>query len=259
MTALSLQPTHQDEHRRRGAPAAAAACVIAVVTALVALAACGGGGGGKAHASTTLSTTRTTTPTTPIPSASTTTVQGPTGPPADYPAAQPQAPSLTGAYPTGSTVNLITVIKTLTTYRDWLYSHPNPGSVKNYMFTTGNDYASEVQNLTTLQRKGWHEDPMPTVIQWAKLTFAPAVTSYEVNGHRIFRGGSVTVVEDLTSAPYLNSSNQVVGHEPGGGLVAYSMTLAQETSGGQAPDGQFRIVDVTQLNPPGGIAALESQ
>lgn len=234
---------------------------IAVSLAVVlGLAACSNGG--HSASPTTASSTTATTASTDA-SHPTTTVLGPSSPPADYPAAQADPPSLAGAYPTGTTVNLVTVLKTLTTYRDWTYSHPNPASVKNYMFATGNEYTSEVQNLATLQRQGWHEDPTPTVIQWVKVTAPPKVATQggkpaSVDGHVLFVGGALTVIEVLTTAPYLNASNQVVGHEPGGGPVAYSITLAQE-SDGTAPDGQFRILDVTQLNPPGGVKSLEAQ
>jgi hypothetical protein len=84
---------------------------------------------------------------TETPALTTTTVQGPRGPEADYPAAQPNPSSLAGADPAGTTVNLVTVIKTLTTYEDWLYSHPNPALVSGFMMPAGNDYGSEVENL----------------------------------------------------------------------------------------------------------------
>jgi hypothetical protein len=191
---------------------------------------------------------------------SSTTVQGPSGPPANYPAAQPQPPSLGGAYPVGNNVDFITVIKTLTTYRDWAGVHPDPNLVKNYMWTVGNDYASEVQGGTFLQQHGIHTSAVPSIIQWAKVTMAPVIApGHQINGHQLFEGGSVTIVQDLTPEPYLNAAGQVVAHEPGGGPTAYSMTLAQGAPGAQAPDGQFRIVDVRQLNPPGGIPEIESQ
>ena len=242
-----------------------AAAIISVSLALVALTACGGT---KSHQTSPTTTSQSTapptdpnesTPTTQQPTNTTTTVLGPTGSLIDYPAAQPRPPSLAGAYPDGNTVNLITVIKTLTTYRDWVYSHPNPSYVANYMFSSGNQYSSEIANLSTLQAKGWHEDPTPTEIQWAKVTLAPVATTYKIDGHVAFRGGSVTIVEILTTAPYRNSSGQIVGHEPGGGPVAYSITLTQLVSGHPTPDGQFRMLDIEPLNPPGGISALESQ
>ena len=90
------------------------------------------------------STTTTSTPTDPSTSPTTmgspttsttaqsstsTTVLGPSGNPKNYPAAQATPPSLAGAYPQGNTVNLITVLKTLQTYSDWVWSHPNPALV----------------------------------------------------------------------------------------------------------------------------------
>jgi hypothetical protein len=210
---------------------------------------------------TTPSTTTatTTSPTTTAPATSSTTVQGPTGPPADYPAAQPTPPSLAGAYPTGKTVDLVTVIKALTTYEDWLYSHPDPALVSGFMLTTGNDYASEIQNMTTLQGKGWHTDSTPTVVDWAKVESPATPEPGTIDGYQAFGGGLVTIVQDLAPGAYLNAAGQVVGHEPNGGLTAYSISLAQQAGGAQTPDGQFRILDVTQLHPPGGIAALEHQ
>ena len=40
--------------------------------------------------------------------------------------------------PPDNTVNLITVLKTLATYRDWVWSHPNPALVANYELPNGN-------------------------------------------------------------------------------------------------------------------------
>jgi hypothetical protein len=242
----------------------AAAALVSVSLALIGLTACGN----NSHQTSPTTVDGPTAPTTGQSTGSststngettTTTVLGPSGSSAHYPAAQPTPPSLARAYPVGDTVNLITVIKTLTTYRDWVYSHPNPAYVSHYMFSSGNQYASEVQNLSTLRTKGWHEDPVPTEIQWAKVTLAPVATNYKIDGHVAFRGGAITIVQVLTTAPYLDSAGQVVGHEPGGGSVAYSITLAQVVSGQPNPDGQFRILDVQQLNPPGGISALESE
>lgn len=241
-----------------------------IVALSVALAGCGGSAkpGSTASSrptpttfdtpSSATSSSATSSTTAPTAAGSTTTVQGPSGPPADYPAAQPTPPSLAGAYPTGSTVNLITVIKALNTYEDWVYSHPDPSLTKNYLWTTANTYAHEVQNLATLQKKGWHTDPTPTIIQWAKVTLPPVSTPYQIDGHRLFRGGTITIVQDATGGTYLDNTGRVVGHLPAEGLVAYSISLAQEDTGAQSPDGQFRIVAVRRLQPPGGISALEA-
>lgn len=236
-----------------------------VIALCAALAGCGGSGQSDSSATSRPSATTSDTPTSttattksPVTAGSTTTVQGPSGPAADYPAAQPTPPSLVGAYPTGSAVDLVAVIKTLNTYEDWVYSHPNPGLIRNYLWTTANTYAHEVENLTTLQQKAWHTDPTPTIIQWAKVTLPPVLTPYQIDGHRLFRGGTITIVQDATGGTYLDNTGRVVGHLPAEGLVAYSISLAQDVTGAQSPDGQFRIVAVRQLQPPGGISALEA-
>lgn len=241
--------------------------VASAAIATLALAACSSSSHRNSSATTTApdgntsGSTAATATTAPSAStqATTTTLLGPSGPATDYPAAQTSPPSLAGAYPAGTTVNLIAVVKTLTTYEDWAYSHPNPALAANFMLTTGNDYASEVQNLTTLKQKGWHTDPTPTVIQWAKVERAPVIEPGSIDGHPVFQGGLITIVQVLSPGAYLNTAGVVVGHEPGGGPVAYSISLAQAASGAQTPDGQFRILDVTELHPPGGIAALEEQ
>lgn len=257
--------SHTDKRLRRTGRTTTITTVIGIVTLCVAGAACGGSGkpdrGAASRSSPTASkapSSAASTPTISTAAGSSTTVEGPSGLPADYPAAQPKPPPLAGAYPTGTAVDLVTVIKTLNTYEDWVYSHPDPNLISNYLWTTCNTYAHEVQNLTNLQQKGWHTDPTPTIIQWAKVTLAPVVTPYQVNGHRLFRGGTVTIVQDATGGTYLNDGGLVVGHLPAAGLVAYSISLAQDDNGAQAPDGQFRIVAVRQLQPPGGIPALEA-
>ncbi len=160
-----------------------AAIIVAAVIGLTA--ALSGCGGGRPHATattpptttgtdptSTTSTTTSTTATSVRSTGSSTTVQGPSGPPADYPAAQPNPPSLAGAYPTGRTVNLLTVIKTLTTYEDWVWSHPNPALVANYDLQTGTDYAGELKNISNFERLGLHADPTPTEIDFIKVVTA---------------------------------------------------------------------------------------
>ena len=149
------------------------------------------------------------------------------------------------------------VIKALYTYRDWVYSHPNPALVTNYSLSTGDVYATETQKLASLQHNDWHVQPVPTEIDWAKTTRPPVPASPVngkprlVDGHQAYVGGLITIVVNEIQGEYLNAENQVVGHQPGGGPTVYSVSLAQ---GG---DGQWRIEDVVELHPPGGIAALE--
>jgi hypothetical protein len=219
------------------------------------------------------STTTTSTPTDPSTSPTTTgssttgqtststTILGPSGSPKNYPAAQATPPSLAGAYPQGNTVNLVTVLKALQTYSDWVWSHPNPSLVSNYDLPVGTEYSGEVARVTRIRDNGWHADPTPTEILWAKVTRQPLRT--EVNGkpqslkgHPEFSPGLVIVVDNEVSVPMLTASGQPTGQQfnpPSTGQVAFLVTLSQ------GPDGQFRFYDASQLNPTGGIAGLEAQ
>ena len=146
-----------------------AAAIISVSLALVALTACGSTKSIKPHQPPPASPPRPYRPErvdsdNQQPTNTTTTVLGPTGSLVHYPAAQPRPPSLAGAYPDGNTVNLITVLKTLATYRDWVYSHPNPSSSPT---TCSQRQPVQQRNRDpgrTLQAMGWHEDPTPTEI-----------------------------------------------------------------------------------------------
>ena len=241
-----------------------------IVAAVVGLAAAlSGCGGGSPHATAT--TRPTTTSTDPTATTSTTatsvrstrsstTVQGPSGPPADYPAAQPNPPSLAGAYPTGTTVNLVTVLKTLTTYEDWVWSHPSSSLVANYSLRSGNAYAGDVKNIAEFERLGLHADPTPTEIDFVKVVTAakPYVLAsgqpVKLNRYQSFRGGVLTVVETLKPVAMLKADGSPSGQRftPAHvGAVGFSVGLVQ------GPDGQFRFADVNQLNPPGGVASLE--
>ena len=143
MDTVREHPTHQRTAKTTSTLASAVALASAAVT--LGLTACGGGNAhagpttpttapSTAHSTVTLPTTSTAGPTTAAPS---TTVQGPSGSPANYPAAKRTPPSLAGAYPTGTAVDLITVFKAITTYEDWVWSHPNPALVANYELTNG--------------------------------------------------------------------------------------------------------------------------
>lgn len=258
--------THTHKRLRRTGRETTITAVIGII-ALCAISAGCGGAGKPASSPPTQSSSRTTsgaqrsTSTTVTASGSSTTVQGPSGPAADYPAAQPTPPSLAGAYPTGTTVNLVTVIKTLTTYEDWVWSHPNPSLVANYEMPSGNVYAGEVKDITDFQQRGLHGSPTPAEIDFVKVT-QPAIPQpaqadgqpANVNGHPYFVGGIVTVVYNLKSIPMLDANGTTSGQSfnpSHPGPTAYVISLVQ------GPDGQFRINDSNQINPPGGIGALE--
>jgi hypothetical protein len=178
---------------------------------------------------------------------------GDSGNPADWPAAQPKPPSLSGAY--GK--NLMKVIVTLITYQDWVWSHPNPSMVGNYMLFRGTSYKGELASITELAQKGWHSSPAPSEIDWLGVTVAPKVMPLinhkpaVIDGRQMYEPGSVNVVINQKVDVYLNSKGQVVGHTPGvPGRVAFAETLAQGL------DGRWRISGIYKLDPPGGLGSL---
>jgi hypothetical protein len=192
------------------------------------------------QAATTTTAANTTTPT------SATTIS-PTGIPAD----QANPPSLAGAYSTDP----ITVMRAISAYSDWLFAHPNPALLANYMLLRCPYYKGVEAELTTLADKGWHARPSVAEIQWIKVNgpFTPAPGF--LNGHPAFVGGGVKVVLANTpqSADVLNAAGQVVtkfnDQQP---LQMLGINFAQ------GPDGQFRIIDEGLFNPPGGLAAFET-
>jgi hypothetical protein len=153
---------------------------------------------------------------------------------------------------------LVTVAKTLESYRDWVYSHPDPTLVGTYMLPSSSYYAGDTKQLTTLRAGGWHTGSVPTEIDFIKVTRVPQPLSpfkgqpRLLNGHEAYSFGSITIVLNLTGGDYLDQAGHVVGHITREGPAAFVWTLAQ------GPDGQFRIADEGKLNPPGGIASVET-
>jgi len=246
---------------KRNATAVGALLLAVVLTAA-------GCGSGKHQAGNSTSTTSAPATTTDSPTTSSTdgttktTVLGPSGPANSYPAAQATPPSLAGAYPNGTTVNLITVLKTLTTYRDWVWSHPNPAFVAHYDLPSGNGYASDVKEITQLRQEDIHADPTPSEILFARVTLAPTPQPQVdgkpslLDGYQWFHGGVITAVYNVHVVAMLDANGQPSGQQfnPSKvGEVAYTISLAQGS------DGQFRFEDTDQLNPPGGVAAVEQQ
>jgi len=158
-------------------------------------------------------------------------------------------------------VNLSTVIKALTTYEDWVWSHPNPALVANYELPAGSAYPDEINDVTQFHQHRLHAAPTPTEIDFVKVTVAPKPQPLladgkprQLNGHQWFLGGIVTVVYKSTPTPLLNANGKPSGQQFNPthlGPTAVSISLVQGT------DGQFRIDDTTPLNPAGGIATLE--
>jgi len=181
------------------------------------------------------------------------TLVGATGNPADWPAAQAEPPSLAGAYST----NMMKVIVTLIAYEDWVWSHPDPALVANYMLPGGNAYKGELASVAQLAREGWHADPSPTEIDWLAVTVPPKRLLL-VNGklgvigrHPAYKPSVLTVVINQKVGTFLDSTGKVEAHSTGKfGKVAFSETLIQ----GQ--DARWRIYDVNRINPAGGLRSL---
>lgn len=131
----------------------------------------------------------------------------------------------------------------------------------NYELRSGNAFAGETQFIAQLQNLGLHADPTPTEIDYVKVSVLPrpqaALPSGQprrLKGYQWFIGGIVTVVENNRPIPMLKADGQPSGQQfnPSHlGPTAYSISLVQ------GPDGQFRIDDSRQLNPPGGVASVE--
>jgi hypothetical protein len=171
--------------------------------------------------------------------------------PGGIPAAQVDPPSLAGAY----TPDPIAVMRAISAYSDWLFAHPNPALLANYMFPTCRLYKGVEAELTTLADHGWHARPSVEAIQWIKVNppFMPAPGL--LDGHPAYVGGGVKVVITSTpqSADVLNSAGQVV--------TRFNDQKPLEMVGiffAQGPDGRFRIIDEVAFNPPGGVSEFES-
>jgi len=191
------------------------------------------------HAATTTTGVNTTTPT----SATSTNPQG-------IPADQANPPSLAGAY----SPNPVVVMETLGPYIDWLFAHPNPALLANYMLPTCTQYDAEKAELTTLATNGLHGRPSVSTIQWIKtnVPFTPAPGF--LDGHPSYVGGGVKVVITYTpqSSDVLNAAGEVVNSFHNPSLVMLGISFAQ------GPDGRFRVISEAEANPPGGVAEFES-
>ncbi|HTV12130.1 MAG TPA: hypothetical protein VME20_09730, partial [Acidimicrobiales bacterium] len=170
-----------------------------------------------------------------------------------WPAAQPTPPSLAGAYST----NMMKVLVTLITYEDWVWSHPNPALVANYMLPGGNAYEGELDSVTHLAHNGWHTDPSPTEIDWLAITVAPKqllLINHKraiINKRPAYTPATLTVVINQKPSSFMNRSGVVVARSSGKiGKIAFSETLSQGS------DAQWRIFDVYRLNPLHGLGSL---
>ena len=97
------------------------------------------------------------------------TLVGGNGDPKDWPAAGAKPPSLAGAY--GD--NMIRVIVTLSAYQDWLYAHPNPALVKNYVLFGSSAYPAVIERRQPARPKRLASGAGPREIEWAAVSLAP--------------------------------------------------------------------------------------
>ncbi|GEM_PF-2547736 len=195
-------------------------------------------GTGRAPRSTASSLPRAT----PAHGTTSSTVMG-GGNPSTWPAAKPYPPSLAGAYST----NLKKALISLLNYMDWVFAHPNPVLVKNAVVPTANIYRYWVDIVEALVRRGWHEYPNPTEVNFLKVIQPPVKASG-------FLGGTVDVVIDARRDPYLNNANQTVGYQVGGGRYAASIILGRATTAQH-----FRIARWYVLHPGGGLEQWERE
>jgi hypothetical protein len=158
---------------------------------------------------------------------------GDSGNPRYWPAARPKPPSLAGAY--GN--NLIRALVSLVTYQDWVWSHPDPRLVQNYMDPSGSAYASELRMVSRLKAMGWHSDPSPTEIDWVGVTLLPRPIrlvdgKLAHDGHWVaYLPGSLDAVFNQKRGEFLNQQGRVVAHSIGGGRKAFAFTLKEATNG----------------------------
>jgi len=191
------------------------------------------------HAGTTTTGVDTTTPT------SATTIS-PTG----IPAEQANPPSLAGAY----SPNPATVLRAISAYSDWLFAHPNPALLANYMLPACTQYNAVKEQLTILADNRWQERPSVSEIQWIKVNRPVTPAPGLLDGHPAYVGGGVKVVFAYTpqSSDVLNAAGQVVTSSHNPPLLMMGINFAQ------GPDGQFRIISEGAANPPGGVKEFES-
>ena len=184
----------------------------------------------------------------------TTTVMG-GGKPSTWPAAKPYPPSLAGAY----SPNMKTAFLTLVRYSDWVGSHPNPKLVKNYVSAASDVYAAQVYLMREMAKLHLHLPPTPSQIDFLVTVKKPIVrrksdgNPIRLAGRLAYTSGTIYVVVQQVTEPYLNKYNQVVGHSTRGtGPKPWKITLVQRDV-----NGQFVIDGYYALTVHGSLSAWE--
>jgi hypothetical protein len=152
-------------------------------------------------------------------------------------------------------MNMMRVLVTLITYEDWVWSHPNPQLVANYLVPGSPPYQTEFKEVREMAKEGIRSDPSPTEIDWIRVTGVPKAV--EANGkpivvrsHHSLLSASVEVVLNQKGGENLNARNQVVNRIAGVGKHAFSVEFSR------TENGPWRIDDIIELNVHGGLASL---
>jgi hypothetical protein len=192
----------------------------------------------------------------PVKKVTTTTVMG-GGSPSTWPAAKRKPPSLAGAY----SPNMKTAFLALVRYSDWVGTHPNPKLVTNYVTPASNVYSAQVYLMTQMAKRHLHLPPTPSQIDFIAVVKRPTLRRSKsgkllmLAGKRAYTQGTLDVVIEETTEPYLNAANQIVGHTPGGhGGEAWKVTLVQRDV-----NGQFVIEGFYAITVHGSISRWEER
>jgi hypothetical protein len=147
---------------------------------------------------------------------------------------------------------MMTVFLTLVRYQDWVWSHPDPSLVGNYMMPGTAAYRNEKSQVSYLERHSLHSNFSPTEIDWLAITELPrSVHGALLRGHVAYTPCVMNVVINQRVGAILNAKGKPVVYSPGGGRAAFSEILDQ------GPDGRWRLASVHKLRPTGGLGSLD--
>ena len=145
----------------------------------------------------------------------------------------------------------MTVFLTLVRYQDWVWSHPDPSLVRNYMMPGTAAYRNEEASISTFARRSLHADPSPTEIDWLAITGRPRrMLGKTLGGHPAYTPCAVTAVINQRVGTLLSPEGKPELRSPGGGRAAFSEVLDQGL------DGRWRIAGIVRLHPAHGLGSL---
>jgi hypothetical protein len=146
---------------------------------------------------------------------------------------------------------MMTVFLTLVRYQDWVWSHPDPSLVGNYMMPGTAAYRNEETSIRTFARRSLHADPSPTEIDWLAVTGQPhRMPGKTLGAHHEYTPCVVTAVINQKVGTLLSPEGVPVLHSPGGGRAAFTEVLDQGL------DGRWRIAAIIKLHPAHGLGSL---